>query len=157
MSGFLDNYGVADQRREGLVKRVVIMSLTVAVIGIVLFFFLRTFREERVANSFLDSVRAHDYPQAYKTWGCAIPCKDYPLNKFMEDWGPTGIYKSANDAKFTIADVCGTGVVLTLEMPNNDPTGIWVDRKDRTMSFAPWARCPGRHLHLWEFVKSKFR
>jgi hypothetical protein len=156
MAGYLDNYGVADQKRERLIKRVAIGSVVVVLLAVFLFLFLRTYSEVRVANNFLNTLRAHDYGQAYKIWGCTSPCKDYPMDKFMEDWGPAGVYKTAPEGKFPIVDVCGEGVVLTLQMPNADPVGLWVDRKNHTMSFAPWPRCPGRHLHLWEFIKSKF-
>jgi hypothetical protein len=156
MSGYLDSYGVADRRREGLIKRVAIGSIIVIVVGLAVFFILHNLSERRVANRFLDAVRAKDYALAYRDWGCATPCKDYPLEKFMEDWGPNGVYKNAAQGHFTTVDTCGEGVVLTLEMPGVEPVGLWVDRQTQTMSYAPWPRCPGRHLHVWEFIKSKF-
>lgn len=157
MAGYLDSYGVADQRREGKIKTIAIAVAVIAVAGLAGFLFFRTFSERRVANSFLDTLRAQDYAGAYRTWGCATPCRDYPLNKFMEDWGPKGVYaKAPAQGRYTISDICGEGVVFTLETPGTDPVGIWVSRTDHAMSFAPWPRCPGRHLHLWEFIRSRF-
>lgn len=153
MASYLDSYGVADQRREKNIKRVVIGAAAVVVVGLALFLFLRTWSEERVAHRFLDAVQANDPVKAYEIWGCGTPCRDYPFQKFLEDWGPKGVFRNG---KYTIVDVCGEAVILTLEVPNAEPVGIWVNRANHSMSYAPWARCPGRHLHLWEFLKSKF-
>jgi hypothetical protein len=158
MAGYLDTYGVSDARRIKLIKRFAIGAVSAAVIGLLLFLFLRNFSERRIANRFLDAVKSGQYQRAYETWGCtaANPCRDYKFEKFMEDWGPSGIYAKVKEGKYTIEDACGPGVVFTLELPGNEPVGIYVKRDDKTMSYAPWPRCPGRHLHLWEFIKSRF-
>lgn len=158
MPGYLEGYGVEEARRGQLIKRIIIGTASAAVLGLLLFLFFRNFSERRVANSFLNAVKARDYQKAYATWGCtaATPCRDYKFEKFMEDWGPNGVYAKANDAHYSIEDACGGGVVFTLEMPGVEPLGIYVNRQDRTVSYAPWPRCPGRHLHLWEFIKKQF-
>jgi len=158
MTGYLDSYGVADVRRIKIIKRIAIITVTALVAGLILFLFLRNFSERRVADRFLSTVKAREYPKAYEIWGCtaAAPCRDYKFEKFMEDWGPTGLYAKVNEGRFSIEDACGPGVVFTLEIPGVEAVGIYVNRTDKTMSYAPWARCPGRHLHLWEFIKSKF-
>jgi len=33
---------------------------------------------------------------------------------------------------------------------------LWVERESGTISFAPYAECPGRHLHLGAWFKSLF-
>ena len=159
MAGYLDNYGVDEARRGKLVKRIILIGLCAAVVGLAAFLFFRNFSERRVANAFLDAVKAKDYQKAYTTWGCTMekPCRDYRFEKFMEDWGPNGVYKRVGEASYTIEDACGPGVVFTLEVPGaEEPVGIYVNRTDKVVSYAPWARCPGRHLHLWEFVKAQF-
>lgn len=159
MAGYLEDYGVQDARRGKIIKRIVIIGLGTVATALVLFLVFRNFSERRVANAFLDAVKSKNYQQAYEKWGCtaAAPCRDYKFEKFMEDWGPNGVYKRVDEANYTIEDVCGPGVVFTLVIPGTEePVGIYVNRTDRVVSYAPWPRCPGRHLHLWEFIKSKF-
>lgn len=157
MAGYLDTYGVQDEKREKLWKRIAIISAAALIAGLALFFFFRNFREERAAKNFLDLLRAHNYQQAYQLWGCTpqSPCRDYSFQKFMEDWGPNGEYKDVNAVRFTTVDACGQGVVLTVQYPNAEPFGLWVERSTKILGFAPWPRCPGRHWHLWDFLKNR--
>ncbi len=158
MAGYLDNYGVDDARRGKLIKQIAIGTLAVAVAGLGLWLFFRNYGERKVAHHFLDALRSKDYQSAYSLWGCtpATPCRDYDFKRFMDDWGPSGIYAKASEGRYSIEDACGPGVVFTLEVPGTESLGIYVNRQDRTISYAPWPRCPGRHLHLWEFIKSRF-
>jgi hypothetical protein len=158
MAGYLEEYGVEDTQRNRLIKRGLLALLAVVVVGLALFLFFRNFQERRVANAFLDAIRAKDYQRAHNIWGCtaANPCRDYKMDRFMQDWGPNGEYAKASEGRYSIEDACGPGVVFTLEIPGVEAVGIYVNRADKTMSFAPWPRCPGRHLHLWEFIKSRF-
>lgn len=158
MAGYLDNYGVQEARRERIWKKIVAWVVAAGLVALILFLVFRNYSEKRVANSFVDALRAHDYQRAYHIWGCSpeAPCRDYSMQKFMEDWGPNGLYRNAADIQFTIVDACGDGVVLTVQYPNAEPFGLWVDRSTKQLGFAPWPRCPGRHLHLWEFLKSRF-
>lgn len=156
MSGYLEGYGVDEQRRESLTKRVVLGVLIAVVVGLLLFFFIHNRAEKNAGQRFLSALRAHDYQHAYELWGCTAskPCPEYAYNKFMEDWGPKGLYADANAGRISIVDSCGGGVVLMMKFPNADPFGVWVDRNTKTLGFAPWPRCPGRHWHFWDFIKS---
>jgi hypothetical protein len=161
MGGFLDSsYGVNEARRERRIKSIVIWSLSILIVGSVLFLTFRTWREERVVKQFLTLLRQQNYQEAYKLWGCTqdTPCKYYPPDKFTEDWGPSGQYKDAGAAQIENEDVCGSGVIFTLVIPKIEPFGLWVERSNDVLGFAPngWARCPGNHLHLWDFLKSRF-
>ena len=53
-------------------------------------------------------------------------------------------------------DFCDTGVVFNISYPKQEDFGLWVDRSTNVIGFSPWARCPGRHLHLGEFFKTLF-
>jgi hypothetical protein len=158
MAGYLEDYGVQDAQRAKIVKRTLIVGFFTILLGLILFFFFRNFPERRVANEFLDAIRAKDYQRGYTLWGCtpSTPCRDYSLQRFMDDWGPNGVYSRATSGHYSIEDACGPGVVFTLEVPGAEAIGIYVSRTDKTISYAPWPRCPGRHLHLWEFLKSRF-
>jgi hypothetical protein len=158
MAGYLDTYGTADLRRSRVRKRVVIVTLVTALAALTLFLIFHNFQEKRIVNRFLESVRSGNYQEAYQMWGCtpAAPCRDYSFTKFMEDWGPKGQYANVKAARVSIVDSCGDGVVSTLVLPNTEPFGLYVERSTKVLSFAPWPRCPGRHLHLWEFIRSRF-
>lgn len=149
MGGYLDTFGVTDAKRERRTKQVVIVVASVAAAALLLFLFFRNFQEKRTLSRFLDAVRAKNYQQAYQIWGCTpqAPCRDYAFEKFMEDWGPQGQLGKVENAQVGNVDSCGNGVVMTLEIPNAEPTGIWAERGSGTLGFAPWPRCPGRHFN----------
>jgi len=161
MAGFLDStYGVADARKERRLKRIVLWTLGILILGGILFSWFRNWREERVIKQFLSLLKQQNYQDAYKLFGCTqeTPCKYYPPDKFNEDWGPAGEYKDAAGATISNEDVCGSGVLFTLAIPKKEPLGMWVESSTSVLGFAPngWARCPGKHWQIWEFLKSRF-
>jgi len=157
MASYLDQYGVADQRRERLVKRIAIVTGSAVIVGLVLYFSLRTFGQERILNKFLTDLRGQQYQDAYKLWGCPENCKYYPPDQFLEDWGPSSKYANASAWKIEHVDYCDEGVVFDLSYPNTpDDIGLWVNRSTDIISFNPTPRCPGRHLQLRAFFKSLF-
>lgn len=144
MSTYLDEFGVADARREKLIKRMVAAALIVAVLAGVLWYVFRDYREERRVKSFLALVEQGDYASAYAMWGCTTdaPCRDYSYENFMADWGPGG-YGDVSSATVTSKRSCKTGVIERLSI--GDPQVIlWVDRQDLRLSYAPWLSCNPR-------------
>jgi hypothetical protein len=113
-------------------------------------------------KEFLTLIQQKDYQGAYKLWGCTpeTPCKYYPPEKFAEDWGPDGTYSNAGAPRILNVDACGggdsPGVVFDLKFPKAEEVGLWIDSNTNVISFSPWARCPGPHLYLWEFLRSRF-
>jgi hypothetical protein len=161
MAGFLDStYGVDDAKKERRIKRIILWSLTVLIVGGILFSAFRNWREETVVKQFLSLLKQQNYQDAYKLFGCTqdTPCKYYPPDKFTEDWGPAGEYKDAGDAKIQNEDVCGSGVIFAVAIPKKEPLGLWVESSTKVLGFAPngWSRCPGKHWQLWEYLKSRF-
>jgi hypothetical protein len=157
MAGYLDAYGVADQRRERLIKRIVIWGLSAIVVVAVLYFSLRTHGQERIVSQFLQDLEHQQYQDAYKLWGCPESCKYYPPDKFLEDWGQASPYAKTSAFKIEHVDYCDEGVVFDLSYPNaGDDIGLWVNRSTNVISFNPTPRCPGRHLQLGAFFRSLF-
>jgi hypothetical protein len=157
MAGYLDSYGVADERRERLTKRIVIASVSVIVVAAVLYFGFRTHGQERVMSQFFQALEHQQYQDAYKMWGCPENCKYYPPDKFLEDWGPASHYANTSAFKIEHVDYCDEGVVFDLSYPNSgDDIGLWVNRSTNFISFNPTARCPGKHLQLGTFFRSLF-
>jgi hypothetical protein len=162
MSGFLDpTYGVDEARRARRIKVIAVWSISILIVAGVLFFTFRNWRQERSVKQFLSLLKQGNYQDAYKLWGCTqeTPCKYYPPEKFNEDWGPAGQYKDAGNATIENEDVCGSGVIFTIDVPKIEPFGLWVESSTNIVGFAPngWARCPGAHLHLVEYLKSLFK
>src|SRR6266446_7956464 len=128
MAGYLDAYGVEDERRSRLVKRIVLWGLAIIVVASALYFTFRNWRQEQVVKQFFALLQQKDYQGAYKLWGCTpdTPCKYYPPEKFTEDWGPSGTYADIAAAHVENVDYCDAGVVFTLAFPKMDPIGLYV-------------------------------
>jgi hypothetical protein len=158
MAGYLDQYGVADKKREGAIKKYFLIGLTVVIVAMFGYFFFRTYSQERVVNRFLESLSKQDYQSAYRMWGCTLesPCKAYGMDKFNEDWGPKSAYVKASAAKVDNVDFCDAGVVFNLSFPGAEPVNLWVERSSNVISFAPWPECPGRHWQFRKFFKNLF-
>jgi len=93
MASYLEQYGAGEERRERrakIIKILVISLVALAVIGGGLYFNFHNYREERQVKQFLSKLEARDYKGAYALFGCTDekPCRYYPFDKFMEDWGP---------------------------------------------------------------------
>jgi len=156
MAGYLDEFGVKDAQRERRNRRIVISTLLAAIVGVSAFFYFRDWSEERAVDRFLTLLKQQKYQEAYKMWETPESAKFYPPEKFTEDWGPMGGYRNAAALKIEDVDTCGTGVVFNVAYPGTDNFGLYVDRSTGVISFAPWPRCPGAHLQIWRFLKSRF-
>jgi len=170
MSAFLDEYGVEDAQREKRVKRILLVSAVVLVLGSVAYLALHDVAEKRQVDRFLELLRKKDYEGAYALWGCTAehPCRDYAINKFLEDWGPNSSHADAAGARLERKQPCGTrvldlwihaiaskfttpstcscqsGIIRTLVFPNGEQVDLWVERKDNLIGFAPWPVCAPR-------------
>jgi len=158
MAGYLDSYGVADERRGRSIRRIVVWGLSVVVVVGGLYFWFRNYRQEQAVKHFFALLQEKNYQEAYAVWGCTQdhPCKYWGPEKFAEEWGPSSPYADVSSIKITHEDSCGNGVVFSIESPKIQPQGLFVDNETNTLSYAPEARCPGRHLQIWEFLKSRF-
>jgi hypothetical protein len=148
MPGYLDEYGVSDAKRERNIKRILIGVAVLAVVGLGLWLFLRNYPENRQMRAFLNDLKKGDYRAAYALWGCTEvhPCKDYPFEKFMEDWGPSTGHDNASvsirkNFRESFSQSCTAGVIYVVGFSKGDPVTLWVDRKDQAVGFAPWPVC----------------
>jgi hypothetical protein len=142
---YLSNYGVADAKREKRFLRTVILIVGAALVGALLWYYFRTFFEERAVQQFLTNLGSRDYKAAHAQFGCteATPCRDYDFARFMEDWGDKSAFADVSKVKVTLAEPCGNTVWVTIKHPNQKELGLAVDTETRIITYAPEARCPG--------------
>jgi len=144
MAGYLDQYGAGEERRGKIIRNLVIAAVTLVVVGGSLFFNFHNWREERQVMSFMELLTAKDYKAAYALFGCTDqkPCRYYPFDKFMEDWGPASGHTGYNQARITRSRSCGSGVLITVDYGKNQPEKLWVERVDKSIGFPPVQGCP---------------
>lgn len=153
MSGFLDTYGQADARRERRLKLGLLSALGAALIGLLGYWYAHDFREKRQVAQFLALLSEKKYEEAYRLWGCdpSNPCRDYNLQKFLEDWGPKSPYGNGAKARVRRTRSCEEGVIQILEYSPGDEVFLYVDRQNRHISFSPFGYCvdaSGRNTNL---------
>jgi len=144
MAGYLDQYGAGEERREKIVKRSLISLAALVVIGGSLFFIFHNYREEHQVKQFFDRLASHDYKAAYSLFGCTDekPCRDYPFDKFMDDWGPRSGRNDTSNFRIFRSRTCGSGVILTVDFGKSQEEKLWVERKDMVIGFSPFPGCP---------------
>jgi hypothetical protein len=162
MSSYLEAYGDAEEHRArvlAIIKTSSIILVCVLIAGLILYGIFKNHSEEQRAKTFLGLLQARNYPAAYAMWGCtdAHPCPEYPFAKFQEDWGPQSAHANESAARLGLSQSCGSGVLLRVDYPGSEePVSLWVERSSGVISFAPWAECPGRHLHFGTWLRSVF-
>ena len=143
MAGYLDQYGVGEERREKIIKIVALSVLAVLVVGGVLFFIFHNYAQERTVTRFFERLQARDYQGAYEMWvRTPEDRKSYPFQSFLRDWGPQGEHPDVSNFRIAKSRSCGSGVILTVDFGNNQEEKLWVQRNDLTIGFSPLPGCP---------------
>jgi len=153
MSGFLDTYGQADAKRERKWKLALVSAAAATILALFAYWFIHDYREKRQVSLFLKLVAEHKYEDAYRLWGCdpAHPCRDYNMEKFLEDWGPRSPYGDVAKARVRRTRSCEEGVIQILEYAPGDEVFLYVDRQNRHISYSPFGYCvdaSGRNTNL---------
>jgi hypothetical protein len=147
MAGFLDHYGAGEERRENIVKKILIALAVVIVVGAPLFYIFHNVRQEHQLKQFFALLQAHDYKGAYAMWGCtdAKPCRGYAMTAFMQDWGPAK--GDPTQYRITRSKSCGHGVILNVDF-GGDRDVLWIERSDLVIGFSPFPGCPAPNALL---------
>jgi len=145
MPGYLDQYGAGDERRAAIIKRTVYITVAVIVFTVLPWYIFKNHSQERQVKDFLELLRKHDYPAAYKAWGCGGPkdCSAYDYNRFLEDWGE----KSTADPKslrIEDSESCGTAVMLSVRASRDRLDTLWVEKGSRSITYAPTPICSSK-------------
>ncbi|MDQ2898786.1 MAG: hypothetical protein M3Y07_03180 [Acidobacteriota bacterium] len=144
MAGYLDQYGTGDERRETLVKRIVIFGILGVVIFGLAYYVFKNHAQERAGKDFLQRLRKQDYAGGYSLWGCsqAKPCDGYSYEKFLEDWGPKSTGADPSILGITDSESCGKGVILTVAVNRSREEKLWIEKDNPVLSFSPVPVCP---------------
>ena len=90
MAGYLDQYGAGEERREKIIKTVVISLVALVVVGGIGFFIFHNYRQERQVKRFFEYLEAPRLSAGAMRCGCHNESerRGYPFTAFMQDWGP---------------------------------------------------------------------
>lgn len=152
MEGYLQTYGVDEERRGRIIKRVVLACLALLLVALAGYLFFHNWPERQTAKSFLAKVNRHDYRAAYAQWGCTdkSPCPNYDFGRFMEDWAPKN-----SQGPWTIAstDSCNTFLTINVQAPGSELQSLAVQRNDHSLGFAPAPECQEPKWHWKQFFQ----
>ena len=143
MASYLDNYGRSDAKREKIVKGLVMAAVIIAVASGALYFFLRDFKERGQLSGFHELLNKKDYQTAYGLWGCtdSNPCPNYSYDKFLSDWGPNSLIGKGATISVNKTRSCEETVIQIWTVGPKETINLLVNRKDKTIGFAPWPVC----------------
>jgi len=152
MAGYLDHYGAGEERRNTIIIRSIVITLSLVVAGALGWYLLKNHHQEGVVKAFVNAVRRGDYQSAYQIWGCtpATPCKGYDYDKFVGDWGPKNDAPDPKVLGITDSESCNTGVLLTVEVNPTRTEKLWVEKSGDAISYAPYPICP--HKNPWAIM-----
>lgn len=153
MGSYLQQYGIEEEHRGRIIKRIVISCAVVIFTGILGYFLFRNYSEKRVAKHFLEEVNAHDYQAAYRDWGCTEqhPCPNYDFQRFLNDWGPGS--KATSPWKVASVDGCRTFVTINVQAQGTELQSLAVQRHDNSLGFAPAPECQERQWRWKQFFQ----
>lgn len=137
-----------DPRRERRKRTIIVFIVTAAILIGALAWVYRNWPEERVVDHFFAALVNKDYEQAYGIWlhdpgWKQHPDKypNYPFREFYNDWGPGGEWGIIKNFHIdgSAAPKKGSGVVVVVTVNGRaEKARIWVEKKDRTLTFSPY-------------------
>ena len=143
MAGYLDQYGAGEERRNKIIKTLVISAVTLLVVGGIAFFIFHNYRQEQQVKRFFALVEQKDFQTAYQLWvRTESDRKGYTYDMFMKDWGPQGGHQDMGTFRISKSRSCGNGVILTVDFNKSQQEKLWVARDDLTIGFSPLPGCP---------------
>jgi hypothetical protein len=134
-----------ERRRNRLIWTIVLVVLVVAALA----WLFRFWPQEHLVGNFFQALQNKDYETAYGIWVADKNWKQhpdkfsqYPFREFYQDWGPGGEWGAIRSYKVEGAahPKGGSGVVVVVTVNERvDPKArIWVESKDKTLTFSPY-------------------
>lgn len=125
----------------GKLAKAVGVVLLASVLGYCLYWlFFRNWREEARVKEFLALLEDQKYEQAYETWGCsqAEPCKFYPFDEFLEDWGPNSPLGQVKSFELGRSWTQEGGVIQELSINGKKQPNLWIEHETLIVGFFPY-------------------
>ncbi len=120
----------AERRKRRLIFSIVLSLLLAGY----LYSELKNYPEERQASQFFEALQQEDYQEAYRIWQ---PTSSYHFDDFMEDWGRNGLQGPIHQFRIEDSRAQGSGVVVRIRLNDAETTTLWVEEKDKSLSFPP--------------------
>jgi hypothetical protein len=156
MGTYLQHYGAGEERRNQIIKRIVLGCIAAVVLCVASYFVFQDFPEKQVAKHFLEQVNSHQYQAAYREWGCTEqhPCPNYDFKRFMEDWGPS----KGGSSPWKIANVegCRSFVTVNVQAQGAELESLAIQRDDHSLGYAPSPECQERKWRWKQFFHRIF-
>lgn len=99
-----------------------------------LYYEFKNYPEEQRAKAFFAALQQRDYEEAYRIWK---PTSSYTRKDFMEDWGENGYEGPVNQFHITGSNARGSGVIVRVQVNREKNISLWVEKKDKSLSFPP--------------------
>lgn len=129
------------QRRRNLI----LYSLSALLLVGALLWVNRNYLYERQVKQFMSAVQSGALEQAYGIWIADPNWKqqpqkyDYTFGQFENDWGPSGEWGRIQSFDVEDSVRYGSGVIVVVRINGrSDPAFLWVERKDRSMTWSPY-------------------
>jgi hypothetical protein len=156
MGSYLQTYGEGEERRNRVIKILILSIIGLLILLWALYLFFHNYYEKQTVSRFLEQVNKHDYAGAYADWGCttAAPCKNYDYNRFLQDWGPDK--KISSPWKIVSVDGCKAFVTVNVQASGSELESLGVQRGSKTLMFAPAAECQEPQWRWKQFFRRLF-
>jgi hypothetical protein len=105
----------------------------------------RDYRERHHASNFFAALQQKNFEAAYGIWlndpdwqKNPDKYKDYTYSEFYRDWGLGGEWGIITNYQINCSLSQGNGVIVQATVNHRlEPTTVWVDKHDHTLSFSP--------------------
>ena len=133
-----------ERRKKLMIAGIVVVVLAVASVA----YDYRNWPEEHVVDRFFTALEQKDFETAYGIWIADKDWKQHPqrhsqytFGEFYQDWGPGGEWGLIRSHQIdgSVNPKGGSGVVVVVT-PNERKVQarIWVEKKDKSLTFSPY-------------------
>jgi hypothetical protein len=95
---------------------------------------LKNFPEELQVRRFFQALQHQEFQKAYELWQ---PTSSYTFKDFSQDWGTSGQNWPIKQFHITGSNERGSGVVVRVMVNDKDFISLWVEKKNKSLSFPP--------------------
>jgi len=129
-----DNIKPIDLKAQRRRRRAIAIAAFCVMLAGYLYFEFRNYPEEAQVKRFFQALQHQEYENAYKLWQ---PAPSYTFKDFSQDWGPNGLQWPVKQFHITGSTARGSGVIVRVMVNDKENVSLWVERKDKSLSFPP--------------------